>query len=67
MDSLAKAVMSWAQDVTGEYTDALEHSCSQNSLKNKRLEHPSYRQKRNFIYKERLSRETHRVRKPGVP
>jgi hypothetical protein len=33
--------------------------CSQNTLKDKRLEHRSYRQERNFIDRERLSREMH--------
>jgi hypothetical protein len=43
-------------------------SCSQNTLKNKRLEHQSYRQERNFIDRERLSGETHsRVQKLGAP
>jgi hypothetical protein len=38
-------------------------SCSQNTLKNERLEHQSYR-----VDGERLSGETHsRVRKPGDP
>jgi hypothetical protein len=37
------------KDVMGESTDALEGSCSQNTLKNKRLEHQRYRQERNFI------------------
>jgi hypothetical protein len=44
------------------------HEMSQNTLKNKRLEPWSYRQERNFIDRERLSRETHRrVWKPGAP
>jgi hypothetical protein len=43
-----------------ESTDVLKGSCSQNTLKNKRLEPWSYRQERNFIGRERLSRETHR-------
>jgi hypothetical protein len=51
--------MSRAQDVTGKSIDTLEGSCSHNTLKNKRLEHLSYRQKRNFIGRERLSRQTH--------
>jgi hypothetical protein len=52
----------------GESTDMLEGSCSQNTLKNKRLEHQSYRQKRNFIDKESLSGEMHsRVWKPDIP
>jgi hypothetical protein len=55
-------------DVTGESTDALVGSCSQNTLKNKRLEHQSYRQERNFIDRERLNRETHsRVWNPVPP
>jgi hypothetical protein len=45
------------QDVTGESTDALKGS-SQNTLRNKRLEHWSYRQESNFIDRERLSGET---------
>jgi hypothetical protein len=57
-----------ARDVMRESTDVLKGSCSQNTLKNKRLEPWSYRQERNFIDRERLSRETHRgVRKPGAP
>jgi hypothetical protein len=52
----------------GEFTDALEGSCSQNTLKNKRLEPWSYRQERNFIDRERQSRETaSRVWKLGAP
>jgi hypothetical protein len=52
----------------GESTDMLDGSCSQNTLKNKRLEHQSYRQKRNFIDKESLSGEMHsRVWKPDIP
>jgi hypothetical protein len=46
--------------------DVLKGFCSQNTLKNKRLEHWSYRKKRNFIDRERLSGERHSgVRKPG--
>jgi hypothetical protein len=37
--------------------DMLEGSCSWNTLKNKRLEHQSHRQERNFIDRERLSGE----------
>jgi hypothetical protein len=60
--------MSRAQDVTGESTDTLMGSCSQNTFKNERLEHHSYRKERNFIGRERLSEEMHsRVRKPGAP
>jgi hypothetical protein len=44
------------RDVTGESTDVLMGSGSQNTLKNKRLEHWSYRQERPG---ERLSREMH--------
>jgi hypothetical protein len=40
----------------GKSMDELEGSCSQNTVKNKRLEHQSYRQNRNFI-----------DRKPGAP
>jgi hypothetical protein len=43
--------------VMGESTNVLEGSCSQSTLKNKRLEHQSYRQERNFIDTERLSEE----------
>jgi hypothetical protein len=51
----------------GESTDKLKGSCSQNTLKNKRLEHWSYRQERNFIDRERLSKEMlSRVWKPGA-
>jgi hypothetical protein len=51
----------------GESTDTLKGLCSQNTLKNKRLEHRSYRQERNFIDRERLSRETNiRVWKLGA-
>jgi hypothetical protein len=50
-----------------ESTAALEGSCFQNILKTKRLEHQSYRQKRNFD-RERLSGEMHNgVWKPGAP
>jgi hypothetical protein len=48
--------------------DTLKGSCCQNTLKNKTLEHRSYRQERNFIDRKRLSRETHsRVQKLGAP
>jgi hypothetical protein len=48
--------------------DTLEGSCSQNTLKNKRLEHQSYRQERNFIDRERLSVGMHKgVWKTGAP
>jgi hypothetical protein len=48
--------------------DAIKRSCSQNTLKNKRLEHHSYRQERNFIDRERLNKEMHSgVRKLGAP
>jgi hypothetical protein len=60
--------LSQAQDVTGESTDMLEGSGSQNTPKNKRLEHQSYRQERNFIDRERLSgRMQSWVQKPGAP
>jgi hypothetical protein len=42
-----------------ESSAALAGSCSQNTLKNKRLEHQSYRQERDFIGRAWLSRETH--------
>jgi hypothetical protein len=46
--------------------EALKGSCSQNTLKNKRLEHQSYRQERNFD-RERLSGERHSgVQKPDA-
>jgi hypothetical protein len=62
------AKMSQVQDVMGESTDALMGSRSQNTLKNERLEHQSYRQERNFIDRERLSGEMHsRVQKLGAP
>jgi hypothetical protein len=52
----------------GESTDVLEGSCFQNTLKNKRLEHQSYKQKRNFIDRERLIGETNSgIWKPGAP
>jgi hypothetical protein len=52
----------------GESTDTLEGSCSQNTLKIKRLKHRSYRQERNFIDRESLSRGMHsRVGKLGAP
>jgi hypothetical protein len=35
----------------------LEGSCSQNTIKKKRLEYQSYKQERNFIDRERLTRE----------
>jgi hypothetical protein len=61
-------ILSREQDVMGESMDMLQGSCSQNTLKDKRLEHWSYRQKRNFIDRERLSRETHsRVWKMVTP
>jgi hypothetical protein len=47
--------ISRARDVRGESMDALMGSCSQNTLKNERLEHQSYRQERKFIDRERLS------------
>jgi hypothetical protein len=37
------------QDIIGESMVALEGACSQNTLKNKRLEHQTHRQERNFI------------------
>jgi hypothetical protein len=53
--------------VMGESSGMLEGCCSQNTLKNKRLAHQSYRQKWNFD-RERLSRETHHgVQKLGAP
>jgi hypothetical protein len=42
-----------------EIHGTLKGSCSQNTLRNKWLENKSYRQERNFIDRERLSRETH--------
>jgi hypothetical protein len=46
----------------------LDGSCSQNTLKSKRLEYHSYRQERNFIDRERLSGEMHsEVWKLGAP
>jgi hypothetical protein len=51
----------------GGSMDALEGSCSQNTLKNKRLEHWRYGQERNCIDRERLSGEMNsRVLKPSV-
>jgi hypothetical protein len=48
--------------------NVLMGSCSHNTFKNKRLEHQSYRQERNFINSERLSREMHSgVWKLGAP
>jgi hypothetical protein len=48
--------------------DMPKGSCSQNTLKNVRLEHQSCRQERNFIDRDRLSEETHnRVQKPSDP
>jgi hypothetical protein len=44
---------------TGEYMDELMGSCFQNTFRNERLEHRSYRQERNFIDRERLSGEMH--------
>jgi hypothetical protein len=44
----------------GEPMDTLMGSCSQNTLKNKRLEYQSYRQERKFMDRERLSGEMHR-------
>jgi hypothetical protein len=38
----------------GKSTDTLKGSCSQNTLKNERLAHWSYRQERNFIDREKL-------------
>jgi hypothetical protein len=54
----------------GESADALMGSCTQNTLKNERLEHQSLRQerKKNFIDRERLSGDTYsRVWKLGAP
>jgi hypothetical protein len=52
----------------GESTDVLKGSCSQNTLKNKRLDQQSYRQERNFNDRERLRGERDRgVWKPGAP
>jgi hypothetical protein len=45
--------------VTGEFMYVLKGSCSQNTLKNERLEHQSNMQERNFIDRERLSGEMH--------
>jgi hypothetical protein len=54
--------------VTGEFMYVLKGSCSQNTLKNERLEHCGYRQEINFIDRERLSGETYSgVQKPGAP
>jgi hypothetical protein len=47
--------------------DRLEGSCSQNTLKNKRLEHLSYRQERNFIDREKLRRDTQQDLETGCP
>jgi hypothetical protein len=56
-----------AMELSWESTGALEGSCSQNTLKNRRLEHWNYRQE-NFIDRKRLSREMHSgVQKPGAP
>jgi hypothetical protein len=61
-------IVSWTWDNTGESTDALMDSCSQNTLRNERLEHRNYRQERNFIDTEWLSGEMHRwVQKLGAP
>jgi hypothetical protein len=54
--------------VMGESMDTLKGSCSQNTLKNERVEHRCYRQERNFIDGERLSGEKHSgVQKLGAP
>jgi hypothetical protein len=45
------AKMSRVRDVMGESTDMLMGSCSQNTLKNERLEHQSYRQETLLIEK----------------
>jgi hypothetical protein len=50
-DPFMVAKMSWARDVTGESMDVLMDFCSQNTLRNERLEHMSYRQERNFTDK----------------
>jgi hypothetical protein len=51
----------------GESKDTLKGSCSQNTLKNKSLEHQSYRQARNFTDRDRHT-ETHMgVWKAGDP
>jgi hypothetical protein len=39
IETWVMVTLSWAWDVTGESTDALKGSCSQNTLKNKKLEH----------------------------
>jgi hypothetical protein len=63
----------WVATMSGagchrESMEVLMGSCSQNTLKDKRLDHQSYRQERNFIDRERLSRETQgRVQKLGAP
>jgi hypothetical protein len=60
--------MSRARDVMGESTDAVMGSCSQNTLRNERLEHLSYRQKKNFTHRERQIGEMHsEVWKPRAP
>jgi hypothetical protein len=60
-------LVSWARDVAGESMDTLMDSCSQNTLKNERLEHWSYRQEKNLIDREKLRGETHSgVWKPGA-
>jgi hypothetical protein len=51
----------------GESTDLLEDSCSQNTLKNERLEHLRYRQERNFTDRERLSGETQQGQETRCP
>jgi hypothetical protein len=59
--------LSQAQDVMGESKDTLKGSCSQNTLKNKSLEHQSNRQERNFTDRDRHT-ETHMgVWKMGAP
>jgi hypothetical protein len=48
--------------------DALMGSCSQNTLRNERQEHQSYRNERNFIDRERMRREMHSEdQKLGAP
>jgi hypothetical protein len=52
----------------GESMDVLMGFCSHNTLKNEKLEHQSYKQKRNFIDREMLSGEMHsNVRNQVVP
>jgi hypothetical protein len=51
----------------GESIDSVEGFCSQNTLKNKRLEHWGYRQERDFFDREKLSGVVQQNLETGCP